>query len=73
MAVCNLGEMLLRDPERRAEAIDLLRRATQAKPSEIAPCVNLSQALKLAGRFSEGLVALEAALPFHSANPSSGI
>lgn len=69
VALCNLGEMLLRDSERRSEAIELLRRATQAKPSELAPRVNLSQALKLAGRFAEGLVALEAALPFHSANP----
>lgn len=69
VALCNLGEMLLRDPERRDEAIDLLRRAGAVKPAELAPHVNLSQALKLAGRFAEGLIALDAALSFHSANP----
>ena len=69
VALCNLGELLLRDPERRSEAIDLLRRASAVKPTELAPRVNLSQALKLAGRFPEGLAALEAALPLHASNP----
>ncbi|MFM7295937.1 MAG: hypothetical protein ACKO4Q_01785, partial [Planctomycetota bacterium] len=68
VALCNLGELLLRDPERRTEAVDLLRRASNVKPAELAPRVNLSQALKLAGRFSEGLAALDAALPLHASN-----
>ena len=69
VALCNLGELLLRDPERRSEAIDLLRRASAVKPTELAPRVNLSQALKLAGRFPDGLAALDAALPLHASNP----
>jgi tetratricopeptide (TPR) repeat protein len=68
VALCNLGEMLLRDSSTRAESIELLRRAVAVKPAELAPRVNLSQALKLEGRFAEGLATLDAALPYHGGN-----
>jgi predicted Zn-dependent protease len=60
--------MLLREPSTRAESLELLRRAVAVKPAELAPRVNLSQALKLDGRLVEGLATLDAALPFHSGN-----
>jgi hypothetical protein len=68
-ALTNLGEMLLKKPETREEAIKLLERAIAVKPNDFIPRVNLAQALHASGRRGPALAAIDEAIKLNPADP----
>ncbi|MEM7247114.1 MAG: tetratricopeptide repeat protein [Acidobacteriota bacterium] len=62
VALLNLGEMLLKDPETREEAIATLERAAAVSPTDFRPHANLSECYRLLGRPAEGLAAIDQAI-----------
>ncbi|MDX2177938.1 MAG: hypothetical protein SF028_15875 [Candidatus Sumerlaeia bacterium] len=53
VAFVNGAEILLRTPDRRAEAVPLLERAAQLQPNDLAVNVNLAQAYRFSGRLED--------------------
>jgi len=54
-ALMNLGELLFRDPARRPEAMEFLKRAIEEDPTDFRGYANMAQACKLTGDYPTAL------------------
>jgi tetratricopeptide (TPR) repeat protein len=68
-ALMNLGEMLLKKPATREEAISLLNRAIEVKPNDFMPRANLAQALHASGRRGPAVAAIDEAIRLNPGDP----